>query len=177
MNLFDLHADKSKLKHHNKGHKIPEVMWERIRQRGSDADEIKSHEELWLTDPKFAYKYARFLRLYHHQELADKRDKLEDVISKSGKWSLEYALDRMEKFPKGEPEIAKNGDLAVLYAQSILVGRFKAGEAAIAQDPKNAYTYALRVLHGPFKEGEPAIQGDKRYADRYFKEVIARHRS
>jgi hypothetical protein len=58
----------------------------------------------------------------------------EDLCTRSADLAYFYALYVLKtRFPKGEPEIARNPEVAVRYARDILKGRFKEAEAMIGE--------------------------------------------
>ena len=54
----------------------------------------------------------------------------------------------------------------------ILKDKFPLGEPAIAKDSYYSYLYAFDILEGPFKLGEPEIAKDEFFSKRYTQEVL-----
>lgn len=145
-------------------------------------------EKQVLTTPENAYNFANRI-------VEGRWERGEDVIATSPKYTYLYAKDclKNERFPKGEPAIAKHAGASVLYAANIIGGAFpmaedsiiknhrtsyeyarhalkKAfpkGESAIATDAESSYNYAVIVLGERFPEGEPAIASNPSFKSKY----------
>jgi hypothetical protein len=92
---------------------------------------------------------------------------LADIIATDAYFSYEYAAEVLgERFPKGEPAIAKT-QYAYDYACGIIKGRFPEGEEAISSDAYLACYYALNALGERFLAGEPTIIRNPEFAQIY----------
>lgn len=108
-----------------------------------------------LTTPENAYKFAN--------RIVDGRwQRGEDVIATSPKYTYLYAKDclKNERFPKGEPAIAKHAGASVLYAANIIGGAFPMAEDSIIKNHRTSYEYARHALKKAFPKGENAISTD-----------------
>ena len=106
------------------------------------------------------------------------KNALEKAVSKSAKYSLEYArhvkrlYNRM--FTEGEEAIAKDPWQSYLYAYTVLKGPFPKGEDAIAKDAENSYLYAVEILRGPFPKGEEAMKKEQGLWNEYIRKFPSR---
>ena len=77
-----------------------------------------------------------------------------------------------QELKKRERVLAKDAEIAYLYAKYILKGPFPAGEAAIATDAHHTYYYARDVLKGPFPAGEATMAESAHFAPQYARNVL-----
>ncbi len=61
--------------------------------------------------------------------------------------SINYALSQNSRFEMGEKSISTQSNLSVLYAKSILRGRFRKGEPAISKSSYYVCAYLSDVLN------------------------------
>ena len=121
----------------------PELAWEKY---ADNPEELKKREHLWVTNPVYAYRYARHV-------LKEPFPLGEAAIASSPEYAYAYARWVLKKpFPLGEKAIASHPDYAYLYALDVLKKPFPLGEAAIASHPDYAYRYAREVLEKNSKE-------------------------
>jgi hypothetical protein len=92
------------------------------------------------------------------------------IISK-GKFGFKLAETKGRRIPDMEPEIAKDPELAALYAAEFLHGRWPEAEPGIATNAVASVIYAQHVIGGRWPEGEPAIAQNPRFALRYIREM------
>jgi hypothetical protein len=110
---------------------------------------------------------------YYRTHFPHKRwPEFEPIAAKHSNSAYSYAKWLDKPFKLGEPIMALDPYIAVLYAKNILEDRFKMAEPVIAKSPDNAYLYARDVLKGRFKLGEPAIAEDEDTAIRYARDIL-----
>lgn len=93
-------------------------------------------------------------------------------IAKNAELSLNWAKKIQQRFPKGEPKIAKHHGSALGYALHVIKGPWPPGEAAIAKHPMSAVIYADSVLSQRFPEAESMIASMANSACLYARFVI-----
>ena len=109
--------------------------------------------------------------IYSNEALNDKESRKE-ILKTRPEWAYKQAEALHDKFPEGEPAIAKHTKYSYLYATNILKGPFPLGEPVIAKDPYYAYGYSKYVLKNKFPEGESAIATKSDNSHYYAKFVL-----
>ena len=103
------------------------------------------------------------------------------IMGSSPEVIYRYAKQHLDgqRFYDGEPLVATDPRIAVMYARDIMGGRFIEAEPLISQDPHWAYTYTKEVINRAgypashrWPEGEPAIASNETTAVKYAKEII-----
>ena len=129
-------------------------------------DRFKLGEPAIMKDNYYAIQYQR-------THFPNKRwPEFEPMAAKNANIAYPYARGLNKPFKLGEPIIAQDPYIAVLYAKNVLKDRFKMAEPVIAKSSDNAYLYARDVLGGRFKLGEPAIAEDPDMAIRYARDIL-----
>ena len=114
--------------------------------------------------------------IYPLAEMGDRSEQVITAIAQNPELAYMYAQEVLKgRFPAGEPAIAQDAYDSCLYARNILKGRFPAGEPAIAQNTYYSYEYAKRVLEGRFLAGEAAIAQDAYYSYSYSNDILGGH--
>ena len=123
-------------------------------------------EKGFLQRPESAYKWAEYFREKPWPEG-------EGVIAGDAFYSYIYAKNTLQynRFPKGEPTIMKNPEIAVDYAHAIIDGPWPEAEDQIAQDAQASVRYSRYTLKAPFPKGEDEISKDPEAAFEYAKWV------
>ena len=123
--------------------------------------EVRPPTEEELTDPYWAYFYAKYI-------IKGRWPKGEETIAKDPKWAYFYAEVVIRgRWPEAEKIIA-NSRWAYRYARDVIGGRWPEGEETIAKDPEWAYTYAKYVIGGRWPEAEETIAKSE-YKNQYLK--------
>lgn len=125
-------------------------------------EDLNGYEDRIYYVPQSAYEALK------DNPNSEDKDRLENAIAKSAKYSCEYAISVLKgPFPKGENAIAKDSFYSVRYTKKILQAPFPKGEDAIAKDAQYSFEYAKYVLKKAFPKGEEAIAKDDWYWDIY----------
>ena len=82
------------------------------------------------------------------------------------------ARSNRTRMPRQEHLLARDPQIAYLYALKVLNGRFVEGEEAISRSPEWAVRYARFVLERRFKIAERFIAQDTRWAYEYAIKVV-----
>lgn len=114
-------------------------------------------------------KYLEFLIQSKDQNILTQKEK----FSKDPELAYIYAnLYLKGRFPEGETAIAQDAEYSYKYAKNVLKDKFPEGEPAMAKSYIYSYEYAVYVLNGPFPLGEPAIAEGATYSYNYAQIIL-----
>ena len=117
-----------------------------------EARKVRPPTEKELTDPEWAYLYARDV-------IGGRWPEGEAAIATDRKWAYMYAAHVIcGRFPEGEEAIAKDTHRAYAYARDVIRGRWPEGEEAIAKATDPFWTKEYLKLY-PDAKREWVIRG------------------